>query len=119
MAPLNEPGASPTVLLTLATMGLSPKAHRVGKVIRAPDPTIVLMVPATRPTATMARASSADMGRVYQLPGPVPGPAPLTIAQGSVYNGLRPGSGGQARWRGLACFEGCGEGLRRDGHSGS
>jgi hypothetical protein len=31
-----------------------------------PEPTIVLIVPAARPTPTMARASRADMERVYQ-----------------------------------------------------
>jgi hypothetical protein len=56
----------------------------------------------------MARASSADMGRVYQLAGPGPGPAPLTIAQGAVYNG--------STWvRGAGQVEGAGvfRGLRR------
>ncbi len=54
------------MLLTFATTGENPNASRVGKVISEPDPTMVLIVPATRPTPTMARASSTDMERVYR-----------------------------------------------------
>ena len=65
-APLSEPGTSPTVLLTLATTGENPNASRVGKVMSDPEPTMVLIVPATSPTPVMARASSTDMRRVYR-----------------------------------------------------
>ena len=53
------------MLLTLATMAGKPNASRVGKVIREPDPTMALTVPATRPAPTMASASRTDMERVY------------------------------------------------------
>ena len=66
MEPLTVPATSPTVLLTLATTGEKPKASRVGKVMSEPEPTMVLMVPATRPAPTMASASSTDMERVYR-----------------------------------------------------
>jgi hypothetical protein len=66
MAPLNEPGTKPTVLLTFATTGVYPNASRVGKVISDPDPTIVLIVPATSPAPAMARSEGADMDRVYR-----------------------------------------------------
>src|ERR1039458_3705882 len=66
MAPLSDPGTRPMVLLTLATTGENPNASKVGKVISDPDPTMVLIVPATRPAPTMARVSSTDMDRVYR-----------------------------------------------------
>ena len=41
----------PDVLLTFATTGGNPNANRVGKVISEPEPTMVLIVPATKPDA--------------------------------------------------------------------
>src|SRR3954471_2740468 len=43
--------------MTFAGTGGRPTASRVGKVIREPEPTIVLIAPAARPAAAIATAS--------------------------------------------------------------
>src|SRR4051794_754380 len=58
MAPDSVPGTRPTVLETLAVTGGTPKASRVGKVIRVPEPTMVLIVPAAMPASRMAATSN-------------------------------------------------------------
>src|SRR3954453_16868492 len=53
-----DPGTSPRVLETLAVIGGTPTASRVGNVINVPDPTTALMAPAATPasrTATICR----------------------------------------------------------------
>src|ERR1035437_1587456 len=62
MAPLSDPGTSPTVFETLATTAGYPNARSVGKVMSEPDPTTVLMVPAARPAPKIAIASSGLIG---------------------------------------------------------
>src|SRR3954466_14239654 len=57
MAPETDPETKPIVLLTFAETGGSPTASNVGKVIREPDPTIVLTAPAASPAAAIATAS--------------------------------------------------------------
>src|SRR5690606_18128366 len=63
MTPLIDPGTSPTVLDTFAVTGGSPKASNAGKVMRVPDPTMVLMPPAATPAARIASCSSQVMIR--------------------------------------------------------
>src|ERR1700712_3385733 len=63
MAPESDPGASPTVLDTLATTGGTPNARRVGNVINVPDPTTVLIVPAAMPESSRAAPSHGLTGR--------------------------------------------------------
>src|ERR1035437_4321363 len=55
--PVIPPATRPTVLETLATNGGNPKNSNVGKVIRVPAPTMVLMVPAAIPAASRAITS--------------------------------------------------------------
>ena len=50
-APESDPGASPTVLETLAITGGTPSASSVGNVISVPEPTTVLIKPASPPGA--------------------------------------------------------------------
>src|ERR671914_1357309 len=57
-APESDPGASPMVLETLATTGGTPNANRVGKVIKVPAPTTVLIRPAAAPAPPRASSSS-------------------------------------------------------------
>src|SRR4029453_16660650 len=57
-APESEPGANPTVLEMLAITGGTPSASKVGKVINVPDPTTVLIRPASPPAPSNARRSS-------------------------------------------------------------
>ncbi len=61
MAPLIEPGTRPRVLDTLAVTGGRPVASSTGKVIRVPEPTMVLIVPAPMPAAKTASDSQMDM----------------------------------------------------------
>src|SRR4029453_4311187 len=56
-APESEPGASPTVLEILAVTGGTPSASRVGNVIKAPEPTTVLINPAAAPAPSSATRS--------------------------------------------------------------
>src|SRR5947208_3446694 len=51
----------PIVLLTLATTGEYPMASSVGNVISEPEPTMVLMVPARKPTPATSSASRTDI----------------------------------------------------------
>ena len=44
------------MLETFAASGLIPKKSNVGKVIRVPEPTIVLIIPAAVPARAMAAA---------------------------------------------------------------
>src|SRR5690606_20162948 len=60
MAPLTDPGISPSALDTVAVTGGSPVASSTGNVIRVPDPTMVLMVPAPIPAAKTASDSQMD-----------------------------------------------------------
>src|SRR5664279_2523838 len=62
MAPLSDPGTSPTVFETFATTPGYPNARSVGKVMSEPEPTTVLMVPAASPAARIAIASSGLIG---------------------------------------------------------
>src|SRR4051794_11071292 len=57
MAPLREPGTRPSALETFAVIGGRPTASSTGKVMRVPEPTMVLMVPAPMPAAKTASAS--------------------------------------------------------------
>src|SRR6478609_1286334 len=61
MAPASEPGARPSELETLAVTGGRPTASRTGKVIRVPEPTMVLMVPAATPASRTAVISHSDI----------------------------------------------------------
>src|SRR5674476_1707820 len=95
------PATRPTVLETLATNGGYPKNSNVGKVIRVPAPTMVLMVPAAIPAPSRAMTSYQgtrppyESDRVLQGTGvtcssvtvPVPHPAPSRA-------GRRPGPPG-------------------------
>ena len=65
MAPETEPGTRPTELETLAVTGGTPNASSVGKVIRVPEPTTVLIAPAAAPAAT----GGSGTGR-YPAPWP-------------------------------------------------
>ncbi len=60
MAPLMEPGMRPSALETVAVTGGRPVARRTGKVIRVPEPTMVLIVPAPTPAAKTASISQMD-----------------------------------------------------------
>src|SRR5215212_11679539 len=51
------------LLETLASTGGYPKASRVGKVTRVPEPTTALMAPATAPAASSATASQMSIAR--------------------------------------------------------
>ena len=51
------PGTRPTAFDMVATTGGYPKASRVGKVTRVPEPTTVLIVPAAIPARKMQIAS--------------------------------------------------------------
>ena len=53
----NEPGASPMLLETLARTGGTPRANRVGNVIKVPVPTIALIRPAAPPASAMSSSS--------------------------------------------------------------
>ncbi len=55
-----EPGISPSALDTVAVTGGRPVASSTGKVIRVPDPTMVLIVPAQAPAAKTASISQMD-----------------------------------------------------------
>src|ERR1035437_5447675 len=57
MAPPNPAGAMPTVLVTLASSGGSPRATSSGKVSSEPPPAMVLAVPATNPPTITSSAS--------------------------------------------------------------
>ena len=61
-APESEPGVSPTVLEMLAITGGTPSASRVGKVIKVPEPTTVLINPAAAPATSSATRSSQVTG---------------------------------------------------------
>src|SRR5688572_12470797 len=61
-APESEPGASPTVLETLAITGGTPSASKVGNVIKVPEPTTALIKPAAAPAPKSASRSSQVTG---------------------------------------------------------
>jgi hypothetical protein len=65
MAPVRLPGTRPMLLEMLAVIGGMPSSSRVGKVIRVPEPTMVLIVPAPIPARTTRRASSTDTRTPY------------------------------------------------------
>ena len=54
------PGTSPMLLETLAVTGGTPKASSVGNVIKVPEPTTVLIVPAATPANRIATTSKTD-----------------------------------------------------------
>ena len=53
MAPVSDPGTSPSPFDTLAVSGGYPSARSTGKVTSVPEPTIVLIIPAHTPATTM------------------------------------------------------------------
>ena len=65
MLPVRLPGTSPMLFEMFAVIGGMPSSSSVGKVIRVPDPTIVLIVPAPMPARTTRSASSADTRTPY------------------------------------------------------
>ena len=94
----SDPGTSPMVLETLAVTGGTPNASRVGNVIRVPDPTTVLMVPAATPASRIAAisrhpplrraappgrgASCGRCGAAATRPGRRPGSRPACLRDG-------------------------------------
>ncbi len=56
-APDNEPGARPMLFDTLASTGGTPRASRMGKVIKVPEPTMTLMNPAAPPASATSSSS--------------------------------------------------------------
>lgn len=56
------------MLDTFAVTGGSPVASSTGKVIRVPEPTMVLMVPAPIPAAKTASDSQTDMDMDGAIP---------------------------------------------------
>src|SRR5689334_5089671 len=60
---LNAPGSSATVLVALATSGVSPAPTSAGKVISVPPPAIAFTIPAARAAAaTTSRRSRERAG---------------------------------------------------------
>ena len=68
------PGMRPTALLIVAVTGGTPKATSAGKVMRVPEPTIALIVPAPSPASSTRAASRTVMQQPFSR-GPARGSA--------------------------------------------
>src|SRR6188768_1869652 len=69
MAPVSDPGTSPSPLDTLAVSGGYPSARSTGKVTSVPEPTIALIIPAHTPATTMMRPCATLTSSAGMAPG--------------------------------------------------